>query len=154
MPTVRLGAVFGALCVLGACVPVDDDPPVSGSKPIQQLSGHEVVYLCDWALDYMGGYLSNPEDDPGIGEAIYHRCTGGIGVPEEERENEDIRAFRYTGCLEYLVEKANQGCTLTVNDFAGWIEAIGDTPCEHHYVSNGMCYLYWPRLGEESEEAP
>jgi hypothetical protein len=139
MPTVRLGAVFGALCLLGSCVPVDSDPPVSGSKQIQQLSGHEIVYLCDWATDYMGGALSNP-DSPEGGDGIYHRCPGDIGVPEGEAR---YAYFKYEECPTNLAAEAAKGCTLTVNDFTSWIEAIGDTPCDYHVASNGQCELIW-----------
>lgn len=143
MRSVRLGAVFGALCVLGSCIPVDDDPPVTGSKQIQQLSGHEVVALCDWATDYMGGVLSNQESG-GIG----HRCPGDIGVPTGGSEPDVTYVrFRYEECPAFLASRATNGCTLTVNDFAGWIEAIGETPCEQHYVSNADCELPW--LGNE-----
>ena len=117
MPTVRLGAVFGALCLLGSCVPVDGDPPVSGSKQIQQLSGHEIVYLCDWATDYMGGALSN-SDDVDVGNGIYHRCPGDIGVPEGETGGV---SFNYEQCPTFLAADAVKGCTLTVDDFASWI---------------------------------
>jgi hypothetical protein len=150
MPTVRLGAMFGALCLLGSCVPVDDDPPVSGSKQIQQLSGHEIVALCDWATDYMGGRLSNPGEGGEVGESIVHRCPGDIGVPSDEEPEVAFVSFNYLECPGNLSAEANRGCTLTVSDFAGWIRAIGDTPCRHHYVNNGQCQLLW----EGAEEAP
>lgn len=139
MPTVRLGAVFGALCLLGSCIPADSDPPVSGSKQLQQLSGHEIVYLCDWATDYMGGALSN-EDNGTVGESIYHRCPGDIGVPEPEA----IGVFYpYEECPKVLAALAVAGCTLTAGDYVSWIEAIGETPCEYHTVDNGICFLRW-----------
>jgi hypothetical protein len=145
MPTVRLGAVFGALCLLGACVPVDSDPPVSGSKQIQQLSGHEIVYLCDWATDYMGGALSNP-DGPEGGDGIYHRCAGDIGVPGGEAQ---YVSFDYEECPARLVAIALIGCTLTVNDYVRLHEAIADTPCEYHIVDNGQCSISWDGVEDE-----
>jgi hypothetical protein len=144
MRNVRLGAVFGALCVLGSCVPVDDDPPVQGSKQIQQLSGHEIVALCDWTLDYMGGPQSNQEG-VNLGEGIVHRCPGDIGIPTDEDGAQDLNYVRfvYDDCPPYLASKAQNGCTLTVNDYASWIEAVGETPCRHHYQSNDVCTLEW-----------
>ncbi len=144
MPTVRLGAVFGALCLLGSCIPVDSDPPVSGSKQLQQLSGHEIVYLCDWATDYMGGALSNSGD----GEGIYHRCPGDIGVPEPETI--DV-FYPYEECPRVLAALAAAGCTLTAGDYVSWIEAIGETPCEYHTVDNGICFLRWFGPGQEAQ---
>jgi hypothetical protein len=143
MPIVRLGVVFGAFCLLGSCIPVDSEPPVPGSTQLQQLSSHQVVALCDWATDYMGGRQSNP-DDAELGGSIVHRCPGDIGIPEDEREADLVYArFNYEACPTLLAAYASEGCTLTVSDYASWIEAIGDTPCEYHTVSNGQCTLTW-----------
>lgn len=148
MRTVRLGAVFGALCVFGSCIPVDDDPPVQGSKQIQQLSKQEIVTLCDWATDYMGGRLSN-QDSPQRDGAIYHRCNNDIGIPTEDTQDGDFAIwFEYENCPMNRAAQAAAGCTITVNEFAGWIRAVGDTPCEPHYVSRGDCELVWPGVPE------
>lgn len=148
MRTVRLGAVFGALCVLGSCIPVDDDPPVTGSKQIQQLSAQEIVALCDWATDYMGGRASNKEDYD-RGEGIYHRCNRDIGTPTEDQdEGEFFISFNYLECPQNRAAEAAAGCTITVSEFAGWLRAAADAPCEPHYVTRGDCTLEWPGVPE------
>ena len=144
MHSVRLGAVFGALCLLGSCIPVESDPPVSGSKQLRQLSDQEIVSMCDWATDIMGGRESNNGNDDGI----YHRCPGDIGVPADQQETLFV-FFDYKACPANIAGTATEECTLTVGDFAGWIEAIADEPCQHHYVVTPQCELIWEGVLEE-----
>lgn len=139
MRTVRFGAVFGALWLLGSCVPIDSEAPVSGSKQIQQLSGHEIVYLCDWATDYMGGIPSNDEEvDLGMG--IVHRCPP---LPDQDDNEERFVRFQYEDCPSILASEALNGCTITVAQFSDWIRDAADAPCEYHYLGNGTCEFIW-----------
>jgi hypothetical protein len=144
MRPVRLGAVFGALWLLGSCIPVDSDPPVAGSKLLRDLTGNEIVSMCDWATDLMGGRQSNSGDEDGI----YHRCPGDIGVPPDQQELRFVY-FDYESCPNNLAATGTDDCTLTVSDFAGWMEAVADTPCEHHYVTTEQCDLVWTGIQED-----
>ena len=67
------GAPWGALLLLCGCT-VPDGPPVPGSTPLTALTGRELLDVCEWAYDYMGGSdYQHPESDDEEHAAI-HVC--------------------------------------------------------------------------------
>lgn len=132
MRSLQVGAVLGALCLLGACVP--ESSPVEGSKQIGQLSGEEVVYLCDWSVDYMGGpdaqHTCPPtEDDFQSGQRTY----------VETWDDQECQDYVY---LLWETEICNQ---LSVSQFESYVRDVADQPCKEkaidYSVPGGVCTL-------------
>lgn len=148
MRSVKAGAFFGALWLLGGCT-VPEDSPVTGSKSLSEVSGREIVAMCDWALDYMGGYApDHPDSDEGAREAR-HRCP----VTEEDLW-EGVDTIRYIlwneeGCSEFVLALRNTGCNLVVDDFELLVRNIADDPCLQQTFQLGACsYTYLPDFEE------
>jgi hypothetical protein len=145
MRSVKAVLFFGGLWLLGACV-VSNDSPVAGSKRIAELDGREIIALCDWARDYMGGIYPNAPEAP-EGGAIGHRCPP---TPEDLRDGNAEETYVYwvhDNCPGYLAAQAEAGCQLTVDQFEGWVAQIADSPCDRVVYSDGECTLEW--LGAE-----
>jgi hypothetical protein len=128
MRSVKTGAFFGALWLLGGCM-VPDDSPVAGTKPLATLSGREVVAVCDWARDYLGGYMPNaPESDDGSREA-QHRCPP---TQEDLWDRSDTVGFVYweeDGCSDALNGLGEDPCRMTVDEFEAFVRGMADDPC-------------------------
>jgi hypothetical protein len=147
MRFVKTGALFGALWLLGGCVP--EDSPVAGSKPLSTLNGREVLAMCDWALDYWGGYAPN---DPGADEdnpEARHRCP-----PTQEDLWEGVDTVRYIlwnsdECSNFLGELAGLGCNLTVDHFEHIVRSVADEPCIEQRIEVSSCVItYVPDFEE------
>lgn len=129
MRSLQVGAAIGALCLLGACV--SDHSSVDGSKRLAQLSGEEVVYLCDWAVDFMGG------------PAAQHSCPRDF----ETEADTQVTTWDETECHDFVyqlweLEICNQ---LSVSQFESHVRDVADDPCRNietqYDVPGGFCVL-------------
>lgn len=147
MRFVKSGALFGALWLLGGCVP--EDSPVAGSKRLDALNGREVLAVCDWALDYMGGYAPNdPLTDEDSREAR-HRCPV---TQEDQWGREEIIRYIYWNspeCSEFVGGLGALGCNLTVDHFEHIVRSVADDPCIEQRIQVGSCvFTYIPDFEE------
>ncbi|ACY18527.1 hypothetical protein [Haliangium ochraceum] len=145
MRFIQAGVVFGALAFSSSCT-VPSEPPVSSTKQVGQLTAEEIIDVCDWAVDYLGGYNWNQEDGDDENPTVRHRCP--LTMEElADRDNNEVRYVYYNedSCSEGLSALADASCSPTVGDYAYFIQVSADAPCEYHVVpaSNGCGSFTW-----------
>jgi hypothetical protein len=141
---VYFGALWGALLLLCGCT-VPSEPPVAGSRSLASLTGLEVVRVCDWARDYMGGEdYKHPESDEEEHTAI-HYCPPTeeeLGVPEDDERFYFRWDDEFCGDLISLLD--SETCSGTVDDFSRVVRKLADAPCVSFSVSlSGGCSYSW-----------
>lgn len=148
MRSVKAGAFLGALWLLGGCM-VADESPVAGFKQLDSLTGREVVALCDWARDYMGGYAPNDPTTDEDNRVVRHRCP----VTEEDLWDRS-NTIRYVywnddDCSAIVGALGAPPCRLTVDEYETFVRGLADDPCITQSFEFTYCTLtYEPEFEE------
>lgn len=137
-------ATWGALFLLAGCT-VPDSPPVASSRPLAALTGLEEIRVCEWSIDYMGGYDYDAPESDSEEYTARHLCPPSeedLALPEE---NEERTWFYWSNeaCTAFM-ELIETGCNGTVGDFAQIVRRLAETPCRSFSLelSNGCVFTY------------
>jgi hypothetical protein len=148
MRSVKAGAFFGAIWLLGGCM-VPDESPVAGFKQLAELTGREFVALCEWSRDYMGGYMPNNEETDEGSRESRHRCPPTQGDLWERSDTIKFAYWKSDECGEFVTALGGEPCRLTVDEFETIVRALADDPCNGHAFDFTNCSLSFPPLSDE-----
>jgi hypothetical protein len=148
MRSVKAGAFFGALWLLGGCM-VPDESPVAGWKQLDTLTGREVVDLCEWSRDYMGGYNPNSEETDESSREARHRCPPSQNDLWERSDAIKYAYWKGGECGGFVAGLGAEPCRLTVDEFETIVRALADEPCSGHVFEFTNCSISFPPLFDE-----
>lgn len=144
----HFGAFWGALWLLCGCV-VPDDSPVTGSKRLEALSGREVIDLCDWSRDYMGGYAPNTDEASDEEPEARHRCPPSQDDLWERSDTLKFAFWKSDTCPGNVAQLGGEPCRLIVDEFETIVRALADDPCAGHVFEFDTCVVEFPPLFED-----